>query len=267
MSQACLSCYRDPSVHEAVSALIRRRSTNRADVRVVALAGFELGDRRSVLDLGCGFGFMTEAVVPRVAADAQVVGVDACPENEAAYLGRVTAAGREGRFVCRAVERVLDWPDRSVDLVVASYSLYFFPEILAEVARILRPEGLFVVLTHTVRSRQDLARFFGCAAADGGGVAQVDAFSAERGGAALEEHFADVERIDYGNSLAFAAADVSDLVTYLRFKLPVFVSGAAFGDELPEAMRGAIATVLAGGGRIVVDKSDAIFRCRRPRCP
>lgn len=266
MAEACLSCYRDPSVHEAVSALIRRRSTNRADVRAVALDGLELSHLRSVLDLGCGFGFMTEAVAPRVAVDAQVVGVDVCPENEAGFLARVAAAGRTGRFVCRRVEQTLDWPDRSVDLVLASYSLYFFPRILPEIARVLTPAGLFLAITHTEHSCHNLPRAIGYEVADWRRLSQIDAFCAENGAAALAGLFDEVERVDYPNTLTFAGGEIDDLLTYLRFKLPVLVPGTAFGEALPEELPQAVQVAVADAGRVVVDKSDAIFRCRKPRC-
>jgi cyclopropane fatty-acyl-phospholipid synthase-like methyltransferase len=67
MADPALCCYASPVRHAAISEIIRRVSSNPADVRDVALAGLELGAVRRVLDLGCGFGFLTARVMPRVA--------------------------------------------------------------------------------------------------------------------------------------------------------------------------------------------------------
>ncbi len=134
-----LSSFERPSWHATIAQVIRRTSTNPADVRDIALEGLELTSARSVLDLGCGFGFMSEAVARRVAPDARLVGLDACQENERPYLERLAAADRAGSFVNGRIDRTLAWPAGSFDLILASYSLYFFPEIIPEVARVLAP--------------------------------------------------------------------------------------------------------------------------------
>ena len=78
MADTPLEAFENPARHAAVSALIRSRSTNLTDVRDAVLHGLDLSGARAVLDLGCGFGFMTEVVARRVAPDAEIVGVDAC---------------------------------------------------------------------------------------------------------------------------------------------------------------------------------------------
>ena len=263
MADISLSSFEQPSQHEAVSDIIRRRSTNPTDVRAALLQGLDLSGVRAVLDLGCGFGFMTEAIAQRVAPDARIVGVDACPANGAPYLARVAAAGRTGQFVCRRIERQLDWPDDSFDLVVASYALYFFPAVLPEVARVLAPQGVFLAVTHTAASCRDLARVLGLPESDSLLLAGVRDFCAESGADRLAPWFEDVVRFEYHNSLVFDAAHQDDLLTYLRFKLLLLAPQAALAGELAEALAHA-AEVLACLGRVVLEKNDVAFRCRRP---
>ncbi len=265
MADMFLSSFERPSQHEAVSDIIRRRSTNPTDVREALLYGLDLSRAGAVLDLGCGFGFMTEAIAQRVAPDARIVGVDACPANQAPYLARVAATGRTGQFVCRRIERRLDWPDDSFDLVVATYTLYFFPEVLPEVARVLTPHGVFLAVTHTEASCRDLACVLGLPESDSLLLAGVRDFSAESGAHRLAPWFEDVVRIEYRNSLVFDAADQDDLLAYLRFKLLLLAPQAALAGELAEALAHA-AEVLACLGRVVLEKNDAAFRCTRPRC-
>jgi SAM-dependent methyltransferase len=261
-----LSSFESPAQHAAIADIIRRRSTNRADVREVALHGLELGSARTVLDLGCGFGFMSEAVARRVAPDARIVGVDACATNEQPYLERLAGTSRTASFVCHRIDSRLDWSDHAFDLIVASYSLYFFPEVIPEVARILSPRGLFVTLTHMEESCRGLLHAVGTHDANADLLPISRKFSAENGGSLLEPWFGEVERRDYENSLVFEATEHEDLLAYLRFKLPFLLPGAEPGSELPAPLWQAVQDSLSHQGRVVLAKNDAAFRCRMPRC-
>lgn len=262
-----LAPFDNPCWHTAVGDIIRRVSTNRTDVREFALDGLDLARMQEILDLGCGFGFMTEAVAGRVAPAARILGVDACPTNEQPFLERITGARRRGRFVCQRLDTRLDWPDGAFDLVVASYSLYFFPDVIPEVARILAPAGLFVALTHMEASCRDLLRVVGLRATRSPLLPISRGFSGENGGRLLAPWFGEVERVDYENSLVFEAAEHDDLLTYLRFKLPFLSPGSEPGGELPEPLWNAVQAHLSRQQRVVLGKNDAVFRCRKPRCP
>ncbi len=267
MDALYLSSFETPSQHEVISDIIRRRSTNRADVRDVALRGLDLSFARTVLDLGCGYGFMTEVLAARAAPDALIVGVDVCAANEAPYLERVANTGRRGRFICRRIDRQLSWSDDSFDLVVASYALYFFPDVLPEVARVLAPHGLFLTVTHTETSCRDLLRTIGLSDSGSQLLALIRRFSAEGAGPQLAPWFGEVERVDYDNALAFDATHRDDFLAYVRFKLPLLSRNAEPGGELPEALARAVRASLSHGGRVILEKNDAAFHCKRPRCP
>jgi SAM-dependent methyltransferase len=265
MVDVFLSSFERPSEHEAVSDIIRHRSTNDTDVREALLHGLDLSCTRAVLDLGCGFGFITEALAQRVPPEAGLVGVDACATNAEAYLARVAGAGRTGQFVCRRIEARLDWPDHSFDLVVASYALYFFPGVLPEVVRVLAPGGLFLAVTHTEQSCRDLTRLIGLPDSDTRLLALIRRFSAENGAPMLRPWFAEVERVDYRNSLVFEAAQEDELLAYLRFKLVFLAPDGSLSNDLSAALARAART-LRTQGRVILEKSDAAFRCRPPLC-
>jgi ubiquinone/menaquinone biosynthesis C-methylase UbiE len=267
MDRPFIASFESPSQHAAVSDIIRRTSTNPTDVRDAVLDGLELSFARTILDLGCGFGFLTEALAERVAPDACIVGVDACAANERPYLDRIAGTGRSCHFVHRCLERQLDWPDNSFDLIVASYALYFFPDVLPEVARVLAPHGLFFTVTHTESSCGDLLRAVGLDDADARLLTLIRRFSAENAGPLLGPWFAEVERVDYQNSLAFDAEQPDDFLKYLRFKLPLLCQDAEAAGELPEPLARAVRTSLSRQGRVILEKNDAAFRCKRPRCP
>ena len=261
------SSFSDPEKHALVSEIIRRHSTRAEDVRDVALEGLDLSFARNVLDLGCGFGFMAEAVARRCAPDAELTGVEACESNERPFLERVAAAGRRGRFLPGCIDDRLDWPDRSLDFVVASYSLYFFPRLVPEIARVLAPHGLFLAVTHTEESCKDLLRAAGLPAADARLLGSVREFSAENGGSLLAPWFGHVERVDYRNALVFEPEDLGDFATYLDFKLRLIPPGSRPREGLPGPVAGSTTPGTARRERVVFSKDDAIFRCGEPRRP
>jgi len=266
MAEASQSAFADPDRHASISGIIRRHSTNARDVREAVLEGLDLSLARRVLDLGCGFGFMTEVLARRVADDALIVGVDACAANERPYLQRLAATARSARFVRHRLEDRLDWPSHTFDLVVASYSLYFFPRVLPEAARVLHPEGLFLATTHTESSYRALLRAAGLEEAGTGLLRLIDAFSAETGPEQLSRWFERVERVDYRNSLVFERQQFDEFLSYLGFQLSLIEEPCGDRRGAVEPLADTIRAALSDRPRVVVEKDDAAFRCWGPRC-
>lgn len=258
--------YEHPSAHEVVSGIIRRHSSNPRDVREVALDGRDLSGVQDVLDLGCGFGFMAEKLAGRVAAAARFIGVDALESNRLPFTRRVRAAQCDARFVPARLDGRLDWPDRSFDLVVASYSLYFFPRTVPEIARVLRPGGSFLGVTHSEASMQAMVRLAGVPEKESPLLMLVRGFSAENGAGVLGRWFDGVTRCDYPNTLCFHLDDVEDLLTYLQYK---FASLRDWPESEPELSALAAEElrhrILADGGMVALDKTDAVFWAADPR--
>jgi 2-polyprenyl-6-hydroxyphenyl methylase/3-demethylubiquinone-9 3-methyltransferase len=109
---------------------------------------------RDVLDLGCAGGFMAEAMAAR---GANVTGIDPAAEAIAAARAHARAGGlRIGYDV--GVGEALPYGDGGFDAVVCVDVLEHVADlsrVLAEVARVLRPGGLF--LFDTI-NRNPLAR-------------------------------------------------------------------------------------------------------------
>ncbi len=113
------------------------------------MARIGLGDR--VLDVGCGPGFASFDLAPLVGPRGRVVGVD---ESEA-FIGHVNAqaAGRGLGWLTgvrgdvQALEGAVGG-ERDFDLAYARWVLCFVPkpeDVIAGVARLLKPGGRFVV--------------------------------------------------------------------------------------------------------------------------
>lgn len=107
------------------------------------------GPVTSALDLACGTGDLTRAVVARW-PEATVRGLDASPGMIEAARERSTRApaGAAPTFAVGDAMRI-DAADRSIDLLTAGYCYRNVPDwraALAEAARVVRPGGLFADL-------------------------------------------------------------------------------------------------------------------------
>ncbi len=112
-------------------------------------------DRQAVLDLGCGGGFMSEALASR---GADVIGVDVSRGAIGIARRHAAGSGLPIRYLVASGED-LPLPDASVDCVVCVDVLEHvrsLDQVLDEIRRVLRPGGVF--LFDTI-NRTALARF------------------------------------------------------------------------------------------------------------
>ena len=112
-----------------------------------AIADLDLPPRANVLDLACGTGDFTAALLRRF-PDARVTGVDLTPEMLA--LARQKLAGSSGVTFCTGdAQDLAAFADATFDLVVCAFGFRNFPDkekALAACHRVLKPEGRLVVL-------------------------------------------------------------------------------------------------------------------------
>jgi SAM-dependent methyltransferase len=261
-----IATFGDATRHQLVSDIIRNHSTNHEEFRKSVLAGLDISSARDIIDLGCGFGFMAEEVALRASPRARVLGVDACSANSQPFHERIARTGREAEFACMKLERELPWPDRAFDVAICSYSLYFFIDALPEIARILKKDGILIAVTHGDQSFRGLFHAMGIRYEDSELSSVVDCFSAEKAESILKRCFGETERVDYPNALAFTHEHEKELMTYVRFKWPYLVQRGAKSDHVPEPIVAAVSRHLRDNGGILVEKTDACFRCRGPIC-
>ncbi|KIC48791.1 bifunctional 2-polyprenyl-6-hydroxyphenol methylase/3-demethylubiquinol 3-O-methyltransferase UbiG [Tateyamaria sp. ANG-S1] len=98
---------------------------------------------KDVLDLGCAGGFMAEAIADR---GAQVTGIDPAAQAVEAARIHAKALGKTIRYDV-GVGEDLPYPDASFDAVVCVDVLEHvadLAQVLSEVARVLRPGGMFL---------------------------------------------------------------------------------------------------------------------------
>ncbi len=257
--------YQYPETHVAVSEIIRRHSSNPVDIRKAVLANLDLVRTASVLDLGCGFGFMTEAVARKASPHVKVTGIDICQSNEKEFRARLQGRAGNVEFQCRQIKDTLSQANETYDAVVSSYSLYFFPEILSEIARVLKPNGLFLAVTHSEQNCFNLLSAVGVVDDDSVFSSLIQKFSGENGREYLNPYFQDVEQRKYQNTLRFEVSDLDDFVRYLEFKLPLFGVDPYQGKDVHGELVKKASTYLRRLGVAKVQKDDAVFICRGKR--
>lgn len=118
-----------------------------------------LPERKRWLDVGCGTGALTREILSR-AAPAGVVGID--PSD--GFLGYARAQTDDVRATFRQGDaQALSFADNEFDVVVSGLVLNFIPQpekALAEVRRVLRPDGIAAVYVWDYAGEMQLMRHF-----------------------------------------------------------------------------------------------------------
>ncbi|MCX5909405.1 MAG: class I SAM-dependent methyltransferase [Deltaproteobacteria bacterium] len=265
--------FTDVQGHILAAEVVRRHSINQEDIRSLALKGQFLAGCRKVLDLGCGFGFFTEALKGRVHPEASVTGIDRIEGYRPLFLEAVRKAGQTGEYLSSGAATLKTFGKDTYDLVLCSYALYFFPEIIPDIARILKRGGKFITITHRrknmgelIAAIRDILSEKDLCPEDPLPVEKViERFCGENGSMLLAPWFKHVQAIEYENSLTFHRDDQLDLVAYFRYKSPFFLSGLDLETEAAVHLLSThLQETLTPAGAFTMSKDDTIFVCSAP---
>jgi SAM-dependent methyltransferase len=233
--------------HREIGELIKEHSQNKEDIRDIAKREIEGNNILTMLDLGCGYGWFEEGMDGELDL---VAGIDALNENETAFLRSAKRIAKKAVFEKMQLPVPIKMPSDSFDLIVSAYSLYFFPGVIPEAKRLLCPEGVFLIITHSESMLKEGEDFF-----DFSNLKEVISnFSAENGEAVLKKYFNRVTSIDYPNSLQFTKNDGDHLTKYVDFKKE-FISR----DVNPDIVREKMLEELKKNGFVKLNKDDRIF--------
>lgn len=262
----------DINTHLEVAGIIRKHLTNPLDIREVALSGLDLGKVKKIVDLGCGFGFFTRGLKGKVKKDAEILGIDRHLKCEQHYLNACLETGLKGRFVSNDISEIKSFKRKSVDLVICSYALYFFPEYIKQISRILKDDGYFVAITHSYPHMLELTRYvkkifkrIGFKTYEKLPYEElIEGFSDENGKELLSAWFGEITRKKITNSLLFKHDDYNHFEKYFRFKKSFFISGNnADQDKLTEIILEKVKKDMKKQGELKISKEDVIFICKQ----
>ena len=211
-------------------------------------AHYHLAPGMRVLELGCGTGSMWQDAARWLPQGAELILSDFSE-------GMLEQAQRNvpplPGITFRQVDiRQIPFEDDAFDVVIANMMLYHVPDLhgaLAEVARVLKPEGRFFCATVGERGiARWLAEVLGCQEAD------RYPFSLQNGGDALRQHFGSVQLHTRQDGLR--VTDQEELVEYV-------LSMASFSGlrQQPREQLTAQLVAQAVDGVIAIPKEYGLF--------
>ena len=265
--------FRDAGKHREVSEIISRHLVNKQDIRELALKGADLSNKKQILDLGCGFGFFTEALENRLDPDSIVTGIDRYPELEWFYLQSCDTAKLRGRFLSNGSQIISEMEDNSVDLVLSSYALYFFPEIIPHIPRILKKDGTLIAITHACPHMKEFTMYVRSILKDFGIEIKgalpyedlIGNFCSMSGQQLLQPYFREMTLSSFDSKLYFGKNDFQDFKSYFDFKHSFFIPESLDPDDrLHKEVVSRIKMDFEQGKELQITKNDVIFICSHP---
>jgi SAM-dependent methyltransferase len=265
--------YGDISSQLEVARIITSHLNKKGDIRQIALRTLELSGVTSVLDLGCGSGFFTEGLNGLVHPRASVTGIDVHPSYEGHFLKTCGHTGLQGVFDGNGIDTIKTYTTRSYDLALSSYSLYFFPGHIPRIARLIKPGGHLVAITHAVPHMIELTSYIKKILEEEGidyhhelpYESLIRNFSDENGTELLAPWFRKVKKYRCKSTLEFQDGEINSLLKYLKYKEAFFLPENDFNHEdMINVIAGRIEQEMKRTGRFSITKDDFIFVCTGP---
>ncbi len=262
-------------LHQRIGNIILEHSTNQIPLGSIVYKGLSFTDKISVADIGCGYGRCINYLDKIVPKDSEYVGIDPLESNRIPFLNTTNTAGFSGKYICGNADKIYEFPDNYFDLILCNFSLYFFIDTLPIIINKLKSDGLFITITHSTNSLRELLKDLQIvlnidhkSTWDELGSEQVlDNFNAENGFELLQPYFTEIEKIEYHNNLEFYSDDIDNLFNLLEFKKTSLIHHNDYVDfiktkKFDDKLRDTISTKINKIGKYVLNKDDAIFRCR-----
>lgn len=267
--------FRNVQKHQHLEGLIRQFSSNKEDIRFKALNEIDLSSCRSVLELGCAFGAFAQALKGRLHPEATIMGIDIIEEYQPFFLEACRRSGYSGQFSINGVQSIKKYPPASYDLIICSYALYFFVEMIPEIGRILKQNGVFIAITHGLSNMQELIHITRKTLIEHDLLSKnqllpieviLRQFSSENGQKLLEPFFGQIKKINFRNDLIFQPWDIFFFIDYYQFKSPFFLAGTGIKKKnIVQKLLNKLQDIGAECSQISMNKDDSIFICSKTR--
>lgn len=223
---------------------------------------FDLPPRCSILEVGCGTGYVWEGNRDRVPSGWLVTLTDLSPGMLAAAAKRLSCLNWPPAFAVADIQ-ALPFDDASFDCVMAHHMLYHVPDVdrgLAEVIRVLRPGGRFYAATNGQDHLKELHNAVNAVAPDMpyGQQSIIAAFCLENGSAILARHFSDVKRHDFRDALE--VTEVEAIVNYVK---SVISAEQYLTPDRIDRLRRIVADAIARDGAFRVRRASGVFSAVR----
>ena len=261
--------------HKHIGEIIQQYSTNPSSIDSVAYSSLSFDRKIRIADVGCGYGRSVEHIAEIAPKSSEYIGIDLLQNNGRSFLDLTDQYGFNGKFICGKSDKIADFPDDYFDLIICNYSLYFFIESLPQIIRKLHQDGIFITITHSHHSLNEL--LFDLQEVldldhtpswnELGSEQILDNFSSENGFNILKRYFNDIDIIEYKNNLKFHKDDIHNLFELLNFKKSTLIHHNKFEEyiktiEFDNHLGKVINQKIEETGKYILNKDDVIYRCQ-----
>lgn len=262
--------FNDTESHLKVAKIICDHLINFQDIRSIALKGVDFTNVRNILDLGCGFGYFTRGLKGKVHPQANITGIDCHSKYKQLYLKACSETEIQGKFMSDGISVINSFKPKSADLILCSYALYFFPEYIEQISRILKDDGTFVVITHAQPHMKEFTQYVKDILYNEGFDCReplpyeslIEGFSNKNGEALLSERFSKISSINYKGRLLFKHKDIKSFRAYFKFKRSFFIPCKETDiDDMSAIILERMKNDLLRFKKFEISKNDIIFVC------
>ncbi len=249
------SQYKDSTNFSARVDLNRRFSINKYGWHHWVFDQLHIDERGSLLELGCGPGWLWFSNLRRIPASWQIALSDFSP----GMLQEARQRLGEERFAFQVVDaQAIPFADASLDAVIANHMLYHVPDLaraLAEIQRVLKPGGR---LYATTIGREHMRELDGFVLQAWPGISWTSlgqrlSFVLENGQELLAPFFASVTLLTYEDAL-----EVTEAEPLIAYELSGS-AGSRLNAEQLTPLRSLIQQELAAHGTIHITKASGMF--------
>ena len=258
----------DVTINKAIADIIAKYTSNKEDIREITLQKVNFHNAEKILDLGCGFGFLTKNLKNKAPKNIEITGIDQCVNNKQYFLDSCTKNGFQGKFIKSDMSVLNEFKADSYDFILCSYALYFFPEVIPKISQLLKNDGKFVVITHVKNHLVELISYIKNIKRKNKSETNINTpyeklisnFSDENAFQLLSPYFKNIQKFDYKSSLVFSKNEISDLIIYLQLKHSFYVNNdKQLLNKVIKQLKKDIHTMK----KIIISKDDVIFICSK----
>ena len=246
--------YKDASNLNARIQLHQRFSTNTEDWYRWLFDHFTIPEGAHILELGSGSAMLWKQNLDRIPADWQI----ALSDLSAGMLDEASKNVGDGTaFTFEVVDaQAISFDAEIFDTVIANHMLYHVPDqarALAEVRRVLKPDGRFYAATNGEGHLHEIDEFVAHILPTTTDTSSGSSFTLENGVKLLSRYFANVQLYRFENGLRIT--EVEPIIAYIR---STRVGATIVGDKL-DTLRALLEQEIAKHGAIAVTKSTGLF--------
>ncbi|HCI80868.1 MAG TPA: hypothetical protein DHW02_14395 [Ktedonobacter sp.] len=248
--------YKDASNLMARIALHERFSTNPYDWHRWVFERFHIPSQARILELGCGPGKLWLNNAERIPEGWQITLTDFSPGMLQENQRNLQAVPHSFEYHIADAQSI-PFADETFDAVIANHMLYHVPDrakAIAEVRRVLKPEGHFYAATNGENHLRELD-ILGTRVVAGVEVysGELHSFKLETGAEELGRQFAHVDLHIMEGDLV--VTEVEPIIAFMRSTR----LGAQLDEQHIQTMRDIISLEIAKNGSFFITKSTGVF--------